>query len=172
MFTEQQEQALLADVKAITDHMKMVDLVFEKARLGVNMVLVFECGESGLFYPSDYVRNWGKPWGDGLGPDVCSESLQSQYDIDPPEVSREIRDLNQIMHPLRSSKAQMDAHMVDVRTIEGLTPVAAHEDWDMRRRAPILRGKQLVNPRGRLARLNGLSVMEAVYNQSKQGGFR
>jgi len=166
---EQQEAALLADVKSLTDHMNLVDKVFAKARLGINMILVFQCGESGLYYPSDYVRNWGRPWGDGLGPDVCSESLQSQYDIDPPEVTREVRDLNQIMHPLKSSRAQMDAHLVEVSAAMDNMAIPEHEDYNMLRRAPILREKQLKNPSGRLARLNGLSVVEAVFQQQ---GFR
>lgn len=166
------EEALLANVKAITDRLDMVDKIFAAARMGVEMELVFMCGESGLYYPADYVKNWGRVWGDGLGPDVCSESLQSQYDIDPPEVTRGIRDLNQIMHPLRSSRAQMDAHLVDVRALEGHMAVPAHVDWDMSLRAPILRAKQLKNPAGRLARLNGKSVVEAMYAQNNQGGWR
>lgn len=168
---EQQEYELLANVKSITDHMKYVDEVFAAARLGKEMALVFQCSESGLYYPADYARNWGKDWGDGLGPDVCSETLQSQYDIDPPEVTREIRDLNQIMHPVRVSRAQMDAHLVDVRVVEGLMAIPEKADYGLVRRAPILRSKQMKNPRGRLARLDGLSVVEAVFNQAKKGGY-
>lgn len=169
--TEEQEINLLRDVKAITDHMKYVDRVFDAARLGEDMILVFQCNESGLYYPSDYVRNWGAPWGDGLGPDVCSESLQSEYDVMPPDISRDIISLDQVMHPLKVSKAQVDAHLVARSIAEANMAVFDHEDFRMRLRAPILRAKQMQNPKGRLGKLRGLSTMEAAWAVKKQGGF-
>jgi len=170
--TEEQEIALLANVKYLTDHMKMVDQVFAAARMGVDMVLVFECSESGLFYPADYGRNWGRPWGDGLGPDVCSESLQSSYDIAPPEPDRNTRSLEQIMHPLRSSKAQMDAHLVEASLAAAGKAVYAHEDETMTLRGPMLRAKQLENPASKISRLQGKSLTEATWMIKKEGGYR
>jgi hypothetical protein len=169
---KEQEEKLLADVKAITDHMTMVDEVFAKAKLGLNMVLVFECGASGLYFPSDYVRNWGKPYGDGLGPDVCSETLQSDYDIAPPEPDRNVRSLDQIMHPLRVSRAQMDAHLVVADAAASNMAILDHKDEGLVSRAPILREKQMNNPISKIARLQGLSLAEAVWKVKKEGIFR
>lgn len=169
--TELQEMELVANVKAITDRLDKVDAVFKAAKLGVDMILVFQCNESGLYYPADYVRNWGMPWGDGLGPDVCSESLQSEYDVPPPEISRDIVSLDQIMHPVKVSKAQVDAHLVERSIAEANMAVFEHEDFRMRLRAPILRTKQMNNPKGRLGKLRGLSTVEAAWATKKAGGF-
>ena len=109
---EQAKYDLLeANVKAITDRLDIVDKIFAKAKMGIEMQLVFACGASGLYFPADYVRLWGKPYGDGLGPDVCSETLQSNYDVAPPEPDRNTRSMDQIMHPLFVSRAQVDVEV-------------------------------------------------------------
>lgn len=148
--TEEQEAALLANVKSITDRLDIVDEILRANRMGRNMVMAFQCGESGLLYPADYVREWGKKYGIGLGPSPVSESLQSEYDVAPPAVTTETRDLVQIMHPLRVSTAQMDLDLVDADTFGSRAAVVALEDPHMRKRAPILYGKQCANPRNRL----------------------
>jgi len=170
--TPEQEIALLANVKSITDHMTMVDEVFKQARLGRNMELVFVCSMSGLFYPADYAKEWGRGYGDGLGPDVCSESLQSDYHIAPPEPDRYTKSLEQIMHPLRSSRAQMDALLVDVESIGGNRAVLEVDDPNMDLRAPILRAKQMKNPQSKIARLDGMALSEAKWFIQKEGGWR
>ena len=148
--TEEAERALVEAVKAITDRLNIVDEVFRQARLGVDMRLVFMCGASGLYYPQDYAKEWGRLYGIGLGPDVCSESLQSLYEVAPPAITPEIRRIEQIMHPVAVCKAQMDAVLVDARALEGRTAVLDSEDRQMEARATIVRNKQLANPRGRL----------------------
>jgi len=144
------EEALLANVKSITDRLDMVDEVFKQLRVGRNMVLVFQCGHSGLYLPGDYVKNWGKLYGIGLGPSPVSESLQSEYDVAPPALTPEIQTLEQIMHPLRSSCAQMDTALVEAGAFRSNSAVLVLGDEKMKRRAPILYAKQVANPRGRL----------------------
>lgn len=168
----EQEEALLANVKAITDHMTMVDKVFSAARLGVEMLLVFECGESGLFYPSDYAKNWGRPWGDGLGPDVCSESLQTNYYIAPPEPDRNTQSITQIMHPLQSSKAQMDAHLVEAGAAALNMAIYDHEDFGLHKRAEIIYTKQLRNPLSKIAQFKNMSVSQVLWAVKKEGAYR
>ena len=148
--TEEQIATLEANVKSITDRLDIVDQILRANRLGRNMVMAFQCGESGLLYPADYVKEWGKLYGIGLGPHPVSESLQSEYDVAPPAVSGETRDLVQIMHPLRISGAQMDLDPVDADTMGARAAVLAHQDPYMKRRAPILYAKQCANPRNRL----------------------
>jgi hypothetical protein len=166
---ERAEQTLLANVKAITDRLDLVDKVFKAARIGVDMVLVFQCNESGLYYPGDFVRGWGLDWGLLLGPDVCSESLQSQYDVAPPLPDRTTLHMDQIMHPLRVSRAQVDAHLVERSIAEANMAVPAKGDEEMRQRAPILLLKQRANPISRLHAVQGLSVSEAAYRLTKKG---
>lgn len=148
--TEQEEIDLLANVKSITDHLTIVDEILKANRMGRNMVMAFQCGESGLYYPPDYVKNWGKLYGIGLGPSPVSESLQSEYDVAPPAITPETQSLEQIMHPLRSSCAQMDLDLVDASVFGSGAAVLVTADPLMRKRAPILYAKQIANPRGRL----------------------
>jgi hypothetical protein len=147
---EREEIELVENVKSITDRLNIVDEILKAARLGRNMVMAFVCGESGLLYPADYVKNWGKLYGIGLGPSPVSESLQSEYDVAPPALTSEIQTLEQIMHPLRSSCAQMDTALVDAASFASQSAVLVLGDEKMRKRAPILYAKQINNPRGRL----------------------
>lgn len=166
---ELKEQTLLADVKAITDRLDKVDAIFKAARMGVDMVLVFQCNESGLFFPADYVRKWGQDWGMMLGPDVCSETLQSMYEIAPPMPDRHTLSMDQIMHPIRSSRAQVDALLVERSFAEANMAIPDLKDPEMRRRAPIILSKQRANPASRLHSLRGLSTTEATYKLHKEG---
>lgn len=167
---EQAKYDLLeANVKAITDRLDIVDQIFAKAKMGIEMQLVFACGASGLYFPADYVRLWGKPYGDGLGPDVCSETLQSNYDVAPPEPDRNTRSMDQIMHPLFVSRAQVDAILVEVNEAKASMAILDHEDTGMYLRSPILRAKQLSNPSSKINKLANLSVSDAIWKVRKEG---
>lgn len=163
------EEALLADVKSITDRLNIVDEVFKAARLGRDMILVFQCNESGLYFPSDYVRGWGKGYGLLCGPDVCSETLQSEYDIAPPMPDRHTISMDQIMHPLKVSRCQVDALLVERSFAESNMALLDVEDPYMRKRVPILLAKQRKNPESRLFAVKGMSPAEAVYQVNKKG---
>lgn len=151
--TEAQEIALLANVKSLTDHMTMVDEVFRQARMGRDMTLAFVCGHSRLLLPGDYVKEWGKKYGIGLGPSPVSEVLDSEYDVDPPAITNHTRSIEQIMHPLRVSCAQVDFDLVETSLLDprnGTAAILAQDDPYLDARARVVRSKQLVNPRGRL----------------------
>lgn len=165
----EQEEALLANVKSITDRLDMVDRVFKAARMGEEMILVFQCNESGLFFPADYVRKWGTDYGLFLGPDVCSETLQSQYDVAPPLPDRYITSIDQLMHPLRVSRSQVDALLVDAQFASENMAILDVADPLMLERAPILLQKQRANPLSKLHVVAGLSPTEAMYKIGKKG---
>jgi len=159
--TEEQEIRLLQDVKSVTDHMKMVDEVFKQARLGINMVMVFQCGHSGLYYPGDFVREWGRLYGIGLGPHPVSECLNSDYYTNPPRITEDLRSIEQIMHPMEVTCAQVDYDLVDEGAFKSNRLVLAKDDPRCFERAMILRKNQLANPLGQLAKYQGLSLTEA-----------
>jgi len=148
--TEEQEKKLLADVKSVTDHMRMVDAVFKAAKLGKKMELVFQCAHSGLYFDGSYAREWGRTYGIGLGPDVCSEVLDSDYDTPLPPLNSAIKRVEQVAFGVLVSKAQMDAHLADVDLITEANQwaVTADEDPDLDQRMAIVRPRQLRNPRG------------------------
>jgi len=144
------EEALLANVKSITDRLDLVDEVFKQLRVGRNMVLVFQCGHSGLYLPGDYVKNWGRGYGIGLGPHPVSEVLDTDYHTDPPAITPEIQSIEQIMHPVGNSMAQVDYMLVEESVAKANMAVLASADPHMRARAGIVRRKQLDNPKSRL----------------------
>lgn len=132
-------------LKAVTDQVgKLMDRVLQKG-----FKPLFRCGHSGLFLPADYLKEWGRKYGIGLGVDPVSEVLDSDYDTAPPAIDPRIRSLDQIMHPLVTSRAQVDFVMV-APDEEAQLAVIAEDDPYYERRAAIVRPKQLKNPRGRL----------------------
>jgi len=142
-------ETLESNLKAVTDHLTSLDNILAKARLGVDMELVFQCGESGLFYPADYIKNWGKLYGIGLGPHPVSESLQSEYEVAPPDI-RGLKSIEQIMHPMRVSCVQVDMMEVTRDSIAENSAILDYEDPEYMRRSVILRNKQIDNPLGKI----------------------
>ena len=98
----------------------------------------FRCSRTGLMYPPDYVENWGSKYGIGLGPVPISEALVNDYHRGP------VGDSDSGMHPLSVSRAQVD--LVDVSEEEFIENEAILDvdDVSMRRRAPLMRAKQLL----------------------------
>lgn len=146
----EQEQQLLANVKSLTDHMTMVDEVFRQLKVGREMVLAFQCGHSGLYLPGDYVKEWGRDYGIGLGPHPVSEVLDSDYHTPPAKITHDIEEWEQIMHPVGNTFAQVDYMLVEVSALEENSAILVKDDLKMKRRAAILRGKQMVNKKSKL----------------------
>jgi len=147
---EQQEQELIENVKSLTDRMTMVDEVFKQLRVGRSMVLAFQCGHSGLYLPGDYVKNWGRGYGSGLGPNPVSEVLDTDYFTAPPEITPDIRKIEDIAHPVGATFAQVDYMLVDSEAYEANRAILAKSDPFMDARMKIIYPKQLVNKNSRL----------------------
>lgn len=150
MMTEAQEIALIENVKSLTDHMTMVDAIIKANKLSRETVLAFQCGHTGLYFPADYVKSWGRTYGIGLGPHPVSESLDTDYFTDPPAITEQTRSLDQIMHPVGNSFAQVDYMLVGLDDYNDCRLILAKEDPYMEHRAKIVREKQLVNPKSKL----------------------
>lgn len=100
----------------------------------------FRCSRTGVLFPGDYVEEWGKRYGIGLGSVPVSEALTNRYDI--PVASS--RDERQTMHPVGVCRAQVDLVDVPEEEFTANAAVLAIEDISMERRAPIMRGRQLL----------------------------
>jgi len=146
MITMEEIEASLA---AFTSKLDDIDKILAARGLGKNLIPVFRCGASGLYFPHDYVKEWGKLYGIGLGPHPVSETLQTEYEI-APTVTKQMRSVEEIMHPLLVCQAQVDWDLVDKKEADAKWAVKAEEDPYMAKRVPILRAKQLANPRGQL----------------------
>lgn len=145
--------ALKANLDAVTDSNAEIDKVIKGAKIGAPVVVAFKCNHSGLYYKSDFVKQWGRIYGHGLGPDPVSEVLDSDYYTDPPKVTESTMDINSIMHPLNVTKVQVDLMTVPVDEFNANQAIVAMEDPRMFKRAAILRANQLKNPLGKLRTL-------------------
>lgn len=135
------EDALLS----ITDQVGgLMDRVMQKG-----FIPVFRCTHSGLLLPGDYVKNWGRVYGVGMGPNPLSEVLNTNYDLRLPEITPDIQSLDQLMHPVEVSAAQVDWLMVHPSEAQFAVPAAG--DANMKIRGQILRDKQANNPANRMA---------------------
>lgn len=141
------------DLKAVTDKLSVMDAIIKGANIGVPTVMAFHCNHSGLYFPSDYIKNWGRPYGVGLGPDPVSEVLDSDYDTAPPKVSEDTLDVETIMHPLVVTRVQIDLVTVPAIVYNANKAILAVDDPRMRERVKIIRPKQLENPKGKLRAL-------------------
>lgn len=107
------------------------------------MPRVFRCARTGVLFPEDYVEEWGRKYGIGLGPEPISEALTNQYDIP----IAESRDSRKTMHPVGVCRSQVD--LVDVSDEEWSEKraICAIDDPDMVTRGQLMRSKQLVKSR-------------------------
>lgn len=146
MITPEQFAELEAQLRTVTDRVDgLLDLVNQKG-----FVPAFVCNHSGLFLPGDYVKEWGRKYGIGLGPSPVSEVLDSDYETDAPDITPQIRSIEQIMHPVGPCFAQVDLLMISPAQFKAQKAIIDAEDRGMYERAKIVRARQLVNPRGRL----------------------
>lgn len=161
MTTEELEAA----IKACTSRLDMLDQVIKSAKMGAPVTIAFKCNHSGLYYPADYVKEWGKLYGHGLGPDPVSEMLDSDYDTPPPRPDDRTMDITTIMHPLRVTRVQVDLVTVPQDEYDENRAVIAIDDPRIITRAKICRAKQLDNPKGgelRSLQANWMAITGAV----------
>lgn len=162
--SEQRLEALEENLKSVTDNYgKLMDLVLQKG-----FKPAFRCTHSGLLLPGDYVKEWGRKYGIGLGPQPVSEVLDSDYDTAPPSLTNDVESIEQIMHPVGPSFAQVDFLMVapSELTTDHLA-VLDLEDRKMRKRSNIIMKRQLQNPRSRLRGLH--AAFTSQFNTTGRG---
>lgn len=101
------------------------------------MAKAFRCSRTGVMFPRDYVEEWGRKYGIGLGPVPLSEALVNDY-------HRDIVGDNGGMHPLSVCRAQVD--LVDVTDAEYAANKAILDidDDKYKVRSVLMRNKQLV----------------------------
>jgi hypothetical protein len=104
-------------------------------------MLVFRCARTGLYYPADFVENWGKTYGIGLGIRPVSESLINDY-LQPICKSR---DNSRTMHPVGYSYSQVDLVEVADEEIELNSAIVELSDPMMMKRSTVMRERQIIH---------------------------
>ncbi len=135
-------------LKATTDKTGgLMDVVTQKG-----FVPAFICNHSGLLLPGDYVKDWGRGYGHGMGRDVSSEVLDSDYyaELQNPE-ARGVRSAEQIAFPVGPTFAQVDRIMVSPSQFQSGKAIIDIDDEGYFKRMKIILPKQLNNsPRLRM----------------------
>jgi len=119
------------------------------------MVTLFRCAGSGLFFPPDYVEQWGRKYGKGLGPRVVSEVMETDWQR-PCAIPKNLRSPDQVMYPMGNRCAQVDAiTMTEDEAKKSPMAVLLADDPFYVKIAKLVRDKQLKNSNGRLKAVLG-----------------
>jgi hypothetical protein len=97
------------------------------------------CTRTGLMFPSDYVENWGKKYGIGLGPVPVSEALVNDYHF------RACGEGENKMIPVGVCRAPIAAVECDADEYEAKKATLAIDDPKMSARAQIMRERQIAH---------------------------
>lgn len=100
----------------------------------------FRCSRTGLLFPSDYVENWGKKYGIGLGSVPVSEALVNLYDGQQPVGEGENK-----MFAVGVCRAPISYQEVEQSEYDDKKAVIAIDDISYALRAPIMRSRQISN---------------------------
>lgn len=117
-------------------------------------VQAYRCSHSGLYYPSDYMKNWGRIYGIGQGDRPVSEVLNTNY-LEPVCVPGE-GEYERAMHPVGVTHAQVDYVEVDEAEYEANKAILHKDDPTMAKRVAVIRAKQLAHPNSKIKGLRAL----------------
>lgn len=134
-------------LKTVTDRLDALDQLIQGKK-----DMYFRCSHSGLLFPADYIKEWGRKYGIGLGPDPVSECLDSQYYVSPPD-PRTCQTLEDYMHPFGNTKAQVDFVLLPAAAPHDML-VLSKDDPRYNIRKTILREKQRKNPKSKIYNLS------------------
>lgn len=98
----------------------------------------FRCARTNLLYPEDFVEEWGRKYGIGLGPVPISEALVNDYH------RKVVEDGEEPMHPLSVCRAQVDLVDVTPEEFEERKAILSIDDPKLNTRSAIMRGRQIL----------------------------
>lgn len=109
----------------------------EEKKVSKGKIKAFRCARTGVMFPADFVENWGRKYGLGLGPVPVSEALVNHYH--EPIVSGN----NEAMHPVGVCRAQVDLIEVDEEEFNRNAAILQTDDESYALRGRLMRDKQL-----------------------------
>jgi len=111
----------------------------------------YQCSSTELYYPADYIEQWGRKYGVGLGPVPVSEAWESMYEMPVSPAPRDIQSADQIGHGIRVCGAPVfPVEITEDQYAKGKA-VLQEEDPNGRKRWAVVRAIQDKNPRSRRA---------------------
>jgi hypothetical protein len=109
----------------------------------------YQCASTGLYFPADYIEQWGRKYGIGLGPTPCSEAWESCYETAPAKGGRDIQSSEQLGHGIRVCGAPVFPVDVSEQAYADGKAILQSEDPTGKARWAIVRAIQDTNPRSR-----------------------
>lgn len=110
----------------------------------------YKCSHSGLLLPPDYVREWGKKYGHGLGAKPVSECLNTVDVVPHTKGIRYNQPASEWMLPVEQTCAPIEVTEVPYDTWDAVPPekkmILSWDDPDRARALEIVRKKQEGNP--------------------------
>jgi len=103
------------------------------------MPKVIRCNKCGLCYPEDYIQEFGRKYGRGLGKTAVCEGLSSNYHRPIMPRGQLATSVEQLMHPLSICRGTVGMATVTAEELKENTPILAVGDKGMKLRAPIMR---------------------------------
>lgn len=103
------------------------------------MAQYFRCSRTGMLFPADYIEQWGKKYGIGLGSTPISEALVNCYES-PLIRNEEHPELT--MYPIATCRAQVDLCEMDETAAAARLAILAIDDPHMEARSIIMRNRQ------------------------------
>lgn len=113
-------------------------------------MLAYMCSSTGLYFPADYVEEWGRKYGHGLGPMPVSECWESMYEGPVALPTRDTRSLHDCGHAIRTCCAPVFPVQITAEEYEKNKAICQHEDPRGDARWKIVRAIQVKNKKGRL----------------------
>ena len=112
------------------------------------MIKVFRCARTGMYYPLDYIEQWGHKYGQGLGPEPVSEALYNRY-----EFGLVGKDITKKTYPVGIARSQLDFVVIDEEEYAEHFPIYQIDDRDYGLRAPLMRAKAVLKETEQLHQL-------------------
>ena len=113
-------------------------------------MIAFMCSSTGLYFPPDYVEEWGRKYGHGLGPMPVSEAWETMYQAPVAMPTRDTRSLHDCGHPIKSCMAPVYPVEISEEEYRSGKAICHHEDPRGTARWEIVRAKQVQNKKGRI----------------------
>ncbi len=100
-------------------------------------MFAYRCRHTGLYFPDDYVKEWGKKYGIGMGPRPVSECLDTHY-----ECPKAPCHTGEEMHPVGVCYADVDLVDVAPEEFASKRAILHRDDPNLVLRSEVLLSKQ------------------------------
>jgi hypothetical protein len=123
-------------------------------------VKAYRCSHSGLYFPEEYVKQWGRVYGKGLGKHPVStvyDSKDIRPFVDPLKHPSNLR-----LKPVGVTRAQLDFVMVDEAEFNANRAIIPDTPENKLAIAKIMADKQMKKHRANLERTYKQSLKEVV----------